>query len=169
MNDQMDLLTEVKRLKGELAKEIEQIDKIDTLVKKQIEREPGIWEYGFDELEAEMWRRFAYLEKNSECLTEEEKFAPDRISGKLARRFKKIYRTISSPFSRTILDKRKQYDLDKQNFRNLESVPFYLSMILTLQKIKDRLNYLEEKTLKIAKDQEELLFEMKEKGSKDDK
>lgn len=169
MNDHMDLSTKIERLRAGLEQEIAQIEKIDSLVKEQIEREPGIWEYGFEELEVEMWRRFATLEKNSECLTDEEKFPAGRISGKLFRRFKNFYRTLSSPFSRTILDKRKQYDLDRQNISNLESVPFYLSIILTLQKIKDRLNAIEETTRKIAKDQEDLLLEFKDKGGKDDK
>ena len=67
----------------------------------------------------------------------------------------KFYRVLTTPVSRAILDKKKQFNLDQQDLLNKENIPFFLAMILTLQKIKDRLNVLEEAVHKMGEELED--------------
>jgi glycosyltransferase involved in cell wall biosynthesis len=110
----------IQKIREEIGRKMEGIDDIEDLILKKIEREAGIWEYDFDELEAEMWRRFSAMEKESNLITKEIRF------------------------------------LEKQNFINKEYIPFGLASTLTLQKLKDRLNIVEEEIRKVANEQEEL-------------
>lgn len=178
MRDHTEIKKEIQSLKARLSAEIEKVDDIEILVKKQIEREVGLWEYDFEELEAELWKRFAILEKNSDCVSEGEVFWGKKILGPFFRRLKRWYRALSGPFSRSVIDKKRQFNLDQQNQINQENVPFQLAVILSLQKIKDRLNVLEENLQKIQADQEDLFKEYytssissgsREKGSRDGK
>jgi hypothetical protein len=178
MQDYSEIKKEVQRLKTRLSAEIDKIEDVATLVKKQIEREVGLWEYDFEELEAELWKRFATLEENSDCVSEAEVFWGNKILDGFFRRLKRWYRALSGPFSRSVIDKKKQFNLDQQSRINQENIPFRLAIILSLQKIKDRLNVLEENIQKIQEDQEDLFREQyaspqklqnKEKGSRDDK
>lgn len=155
MRNESQIREELSRLKTEVETERESIESLDELVKKRIEREPGLWEYGFDDLGAEMWRRFHTLEKNMECLTEEQYIPPQRIRAAILRRLNKLYRYLTLPLARAILDNKKQFNLDQQDILNKENIPFSLAVILTLQKIKDRLNDLEEKVQKLVDDQED--------------
>jgi len=149
MPEQTDLMEEIARLKALLAQERDRITDVTQLMPPGAEREAGIWEYDFDDLEAEMWRRFQQLEEQQDCISEEETFPSGRIPAAILRRLKKLYRTLSGPLARGIIDKRKQFNLDQQNLLNKESVPFYLALTLTLQKVKDRLNALEESLQRI--------------------
>lgn len=149
MNDHSDLKSELSNLKEKIINERDKISEIADLVNRQIEREVGIWEYDFDELEKEMWKRFGTLEENSECA------AAAQVS-----RLQKLYRKLTSPFSRTVIDRQFQFNLDQQNRVNRESIPFHLAVILYLQKIKDRLNTLEEIARKMHREQEELFKEL---------
>ena len=178
MQDYSEIKKEIQSLKAKLSAEKDKIDDIGTLIQKKIERDVGLWEYDFEELEEEMWKRFATLEENSDCTSEDEFFGTKKILGAIFRRIKRCYRTISSPFSRSIIDKKKQYNLDKQNRVNLENGRFHLAVILSLQKIKDRLNDLGENIQKLQEDQEDLFKELyasahellsKEKGNRNDK
>ncbi len=166
----MEIAPELKKAIGQIKEEIlrerEAVEKIEALVKEEIEREAGIWEYGFDELEEEMWRRFHSLENHSECASEEFRFPPWKGMAPLFLRLKNFFRTLSGPFSRSVIDKKKQFNLDTQDFINREQVPFRLAVILTLQKIKDRLNVLEEVIRKITEEQEELVEEIERKEGK---
>ena len=164
MQDRSVLKEEIARLKARLSEERAGITEITALPPFEIEREAGIWEFDFDGLEAEMWRRFAQLEDQQDCISEEETFPAGRISSGMLRRLKKLYRTLTGPLARAIIDKRKQFNLDQQNLLNKESVPFYLSLILTLQKIKDRLNVLEESLSKIENELEEQYKEVRRRG-----
>ncbi len=155
MRDDGLLKTEITKLKEEVGAERENIETIDGLVKKQIEREPGLWEYDFDGLGAEMWKRFQTLEKNSDCLSEEQYLPAQRFRAAFLRRLNKFYRVLTTPVSRAILDKKKQFNLDQQDLLNKENIPFFLAMILTLQKIKDRLNVLEEAVNKLGDELED--------------
>ena len=137
MQDRSDLKEVLARLKARLSEERAGITEITELLPFKIEREAGIWELHFDELESEMWARFKQLEEQQDCVTEEETFPAGRVSSGILRRLKKLYRTLTGPLARAIIDKRKQFNLDQQNMLNRESVPFHLSVILTLQKIKD--------------------------------
>lgn len=149
MKDHSELKSELQKLKEKISEERDKITEISDLVNKKIEREVGIWEYDFDELEKEMWQRFGFLEENSDCTTA----APQT-------RLQKLYRKLTSPFSRSIIDQQRQFNLDQQTRVNKESIPFHLAVILTLQKIKDRLNALEESTRKLQVEQEELFKEI---------
>jgi hypothetical protein len=155
MQDEALLREELARLKSELEAEKANIGSLDELVKRQIEREPGLWEYGFDELGDEIWKRFHTLEKNTECLSEEQYIPPQRIRAAFLRRLNKLYRYLTLPLARVILDKKKQFNLDQQDLLNKENIPLSLAVILTLQKIKDRLNVLEEKVNKLVDEQED--------------
>lgn len=149
------LRAEIAKLKAEFEAERENVDSIDELVKKQIEREPGLWEYDFDGLGAEMWKRFHTLEKNSDCLSEERYFPAQRFRAACLRRLNKFYRVMTTPLSRSILEKEKQFNLDQQDILNKENIPFFLAMILTMQKMKDRLNVLEEAVTKLGDELED--------------
>jgi len=146
---------EMAKLKVDIETERGKIESLDDLVKKQIAREPGLWEYEFDDLSAEMWRRFNTLEKNSDCLSEDQYLPPRRFPAAVVRRLHKLYRAFTLPLSRTILDKRNQFNLDQQALLNQENIPFSLAILLTLQKIKDRLNALEETVGKLRDELED--------------
>lgn len=150
---------EIERLKRKLADEMKAIEKIDILVRKKIERDVGIWEFNYEELEKELWNRFSSLEKNSDCLSFEKIKSPRKKIGWLIVFFKKIFREITKPYSRLMLD--------KQNRFNQELIPFHLATILSLQKLKDRLNVFEEQAHRIMENQEELIEELKSLQSKD--
>lgn len=160
MQDNSEIKKEMQKLKTKLSAEKDKIEDIATLIQKKIEREVGLWEYDFEELEKEMWKRFTTLEENSDCASEEELFQSKKILGTLFRRLRKWYRTLSSPFSRSIIDKKKQFNLDKQNRVNQENIPLHLAVILSLQKIKDRLNTLEDNIQKLQEDQEDSFKEL---------
>ena len=153
--DLADFARQIARLKSRILEERSRIGDLNELLQQQVEREAGIWEYGFEELEAELWRRFAQLEENQDCTSEDANLPPGRVRAALVRRLKNIYRGLTGPLSRAVMDKEKQFNLDQQSLLNRESVPFYLALILTLQKIKDRLNALEESVDRIQKEQEE--------------
>ena len=159
----------IQLLKQKLGEEREDTQQIEQLLLKKIERAPGLWEYDFDELEAEIWRRFSTLEKNADCITSEERFSSQKVTGPVVMRIRNLFRSLSSPFSRSIVAKDKQFNLEQQNFVNKESIPVHLAVILTLQKIKNRLNDLEEKVLRIRQDQEEWFQELGNLPSQKDK
>lgn len=159
MSEQADLKTTLGNLREELTRAREEITRLEDLTGGPVEREPGIWEFGFDELEEEMWRRFSILEGTADCTTDEEYFEERRWVGSLLRKWKNLWRGVSSPFSRTVLDKRKQFNLDKQNRINRESIPFHLAAVLTLQKIKDRMNSLEESVRRLQREMEDAFME----------
>ena len=155
MAEPAEIKQKIHLLRQKLAEEREGIQQIEQLVLKKIEREPGLWEYDFDELEAEVWRRFSTLEKNADCISYEERFSSQKITGPVIKRLRNLFRSLSSPFARSIVAKDKQFNLEQQNFVNNESIPLHLAVLLTLQKIKDRLNDLEEKVIKLRQEQEE--------------
>lgn len=165
MTEISELEKEIRRLKARLIKEREKIEEITVLIGKQVEREAGIWEYSFEELEAEMWRRFVTIEKNSNCKSEYKRFSNEKISGRLIQKLRNLFRMVSRRFSRTIIEKEKQFNLDRQNFINKEQVPFHLAIILSLQKIKDRLNLLESEIQKLDNNQQELFQQIVRKNS----
>ncbi len=156
------------RLAAALKEERSKLTDIADLVRHRVEREAGIWEYDFEQLEKEMWRRFSTLEDQQDCMSEDQNLPPQRLPAAVLRRLKKWYRTISGPLSRTIVNKRKQFNLDRQSLLNKESIPFYLSVILTLQKIKDRLNTLEERVLRLQTEGDEQWLEIQRLGSPKD-
>ena len=139
----------IAQLKETLAQERENIEDMEQLVKQKVEREAGIWEYSYDELEKELFERFPSLEAKSYCLTFEDIPSPRRRVGALFTFFKRIVRKLTNPYTRMILA--KQAELDK------ELIPMQLAIILSLQKIKDRLNTLEAHVQKILDLQEEIL------------
>ena len=156
MPEQTNWKQETCRLRARLLEDLKNAEDISHWVGHRIEREAGIWESDCNELEAEMWRRFAFLETNQDCTTEDRSLPRKRIPAAFFRRFHKLYRTLTGPFSRTAIDQRRQFNLDQQNRFNRESIPFVLATVLSLQKTKDRLNRLEEMLYKLQKEQEEI-------------
>lgn len=160
MAEASEIKQEIQSLRQELAEARENTEQIEQLLLREIEREPGLWEYDFDELEAEIWRRFSTLEENADCLAQEVRFSSRKVTGPVIIRLRNLFRSLSSPFSRSVVAKNKQFNLEQQNFVNKESIPMHLSVILTLQKIKDRLNDLEEKVFRLRQEQEEWFQEL---------
>lgn len=158
MTNPDDLKQLVSQLKERLNKEKESIQDVDSLVKKKIERDAGIWEYSFDELEHELFERFSFLEEKSDCLSFADISSPRKRIGRLVTLAKKVLRKMTNPYSRMILSKQYQF--------NKELVPIHLASILSLQKIKDRLNELEDVAKKILDIQEEILEDRNEQTNK---
>lgn len=139
----------VSQLKKRLNEEKDSIQDVESLVREKIEREAGLWEYSFDELEHELFERFSTLEDKSDCLAVADISSPRKGIGWFVTPAKKILRKLTNPYSRMILSKQYQF--------NKELVPIHLATILSLQKIKDRLNELESVAKKILDIQEEIL------------
>jgi predicted nucleic acid-binding Zn-ribbon protein len=135
----------IKELKRKIHQEKEGIQKIEDLIKKKVEREPGIWEYDFDELESEIWNKYENIEKKIQDLSEE-------ISECSGRNPKSLYKFF----------KNLRGNIIRQNVINQEIISFYLATMLSLQKLKDRLNSLEFKAEKINREKEELTTEIEE-------
>ncbi len=157
MKNPDDLRQLVSQLKKRLQVEKESITNVDSLINKKIERDVGIWEYNFDELEHELFERFPSLEDKSDCMDFTEFSSPRKDIGWFVSLVKKISRKMTNPYSRMILSKQYQF--------NKELVPMQLATILSLQKIKDRLNELEDVANKILEIQEDML----EDGNEDNK
>lgn len=139
------------QLKERIAEERKNIQDIEQLVKKKIDRDAGLWEYSFDELERELFQRFSSLEAKSDCLSFEDIPSPRKGIGGIVTLIKRILRRLTGPYSRMILSRQNQF--------NKELIPIQLATILSLQKVKDRLNALEASTQKILAIQEEILEE----------
>jgi len=166
MESNKEIRQEIQRLKEKLSERKKDIEKIETLIQRKVDREPGLWEFNFNELEEEMWNRFLSmekneeemwncflsLEKNSDCLNMEEIKSSRKMMGWIIVLFKKILRKITTPYSRMILARQSRF--------NRELIPFFLASVLSLQKIKDRLNVLEARTKKVIENQEDLFDEL---------
>ncbi len=157
MTNSDDLRQLVSQLKKRLQVEKESITNVESLINKKIERDAGIWEYNFDELEHELFKRFPSLEDKSDCMSFTDISSPRKVIGWFVSLVKKISRKMTNPYSRMILSKQYQF--------NKELVPMQLATILSLQKIKDRLNELEDVANKILEIQEDML----EDGNEDKK
>lgn len=153
MENKEKLKQEIERLKKKLADQKEGIKDVDELIKKKVDREAGLWEFDVGELEEEMWRRFASLEKNVFLASSDEIKRTGRKIDRAVYPFKKLLRIITLPFTRLLLA--------RQNRLNRELVPLHLAAVLSLQKMKDRLNVLEERAAKLMEEQEELVDELK--------
>ena len=122
----------IAQIKETLGKEKERAADIESLVKKKIERDAGLWEYSFDELEQELFQRFTSLEEKKDCLSFPDISSPRKGIGRLIILVKKTLMKITHPYARMVLDRQDQF--------NRELIPILLAAILSLQKIKDRLN-----------------------------
>ena len=122
----------IAQIKETLGKEKERAADIESLVKKKIERDAGLWEYSFDELEQELFQRFTSLEEKKDCLSFPDISSPRKGIGRLIILVKKTLMKITHPYARMVLDRQDQF--------NRELIPILLAEILSLQKIKDRLN-----------------------------
>ena len=122
----------IAQIKETLGKEKERAADIESLVKKKIERDAGLWEYSFDELEQELFQRFTCLEEKKDCLSFPDISSPRKGIGWLIILVKKTLMKITHPYARMVLDRQDQF--------NRELIPILLAAILSLQKIKDRLN-----------------------------
>ncbi len=149
MTNPDDLRQIVSQLKEKLNEEKESLQDVESLVKKKIERDVGLWEYSYDELEHVLFKRFSSLEDKSDCLSTTDISSPRKGIGWFVTLSKKIVKKLTNPYSRMILSRQNQF--------NKELVPLQLATILSLQKIKDRLNALEDVAKKILDIQEEIL------------
>jgi len=133
---------------------------VEELVGHAIEREAGIWEMGFDDLEAEIWSRFKNLEFNAECL--EKRDPPDStgIKKRFVEFVRNAWRNIKNPLARLYMQKYWKFNLDRQDQINRDFVPYQLAHILTMQKIKDRLNRMEEQVRTIQRNQQDVHEEL---------
>jgi hypothetical protein len=138
----------IKELRNRLDKEKENIQEVQFLVNHKVEREPGIWEYDFDELESEIWNRYSILEKRIRLL----KRISEEISEYSGRKPRDIFKFF----------KKLKGNIIKQNEVNQEELPFYLAVMLSLQKMKDRLNTLEYEVKKIKREKDDLISEIEE-------
>ncbi len=136
-------------LKEKIRRERKNIGKMENLIKNKVEREPGIWEYDFDDLESEIWEKHASIEKKIKELSEK----ISECSGKGPRNIFRFFRNLRG-------------NIIRQNVINQEIISFYLAMILSLQKIKDRLNSLEYKVSKLNREKDELISDIEEYKAK---
>lgn len=136
------------QIKETLGKEKERTADIDSLVQKKIERDIGLWEYSFDELEQELFKRFSSLEEKKDCLSFPDISSPRKGIGWLITLVKKTLMKITHPYARMVLDRQDQF--------NRELIPILLAEILSLQKIKDRLNAAEGQIKELLENQKDL-------------
>ncbi len=135
----------IKELKRELYEQKKGIQNLEELINTRVEREPGIWEYDFEELESEIWNKYSRIEKRIQDLSNEIL----RCSGRSPKNIFRFFKNLRG-------------NLIRQNVINQEITSFYLTVILNLQKIKDRLNSLEYKVERISKEKEEIISEIEE-------
>lgn len=150
--------------KGKLETQRNSALSIEELAGHPIEREAGIWEMDFDGLEKEIWTRFENLEYNSGCL---KKISPPEELGwkdRLIEFSRNAWRNIKNPFLSLCLQKYFRDNIDRQNQAVRETVPYNLAVILTLQKVKDRLNRLEEQIQKTQQEQQDIYEEFLKMG-----
>jgi len=156
MPETSDWKQDIARLRDRLLEDKRKAEDLSAWLGQQVEREPGIWEHDFDGLEAELWRRFTFREAHQNFTCEDRSLPQKRLPAAIFRRCHKWYRKLTDRFGHTIIDKRKQFDLEEQVMFNRESIPFDLAVILTLQKVKDRLNKIEETLQKMEQEQNEI-------------
>ena len=149
-----DIQSSIAQIKESLSEEKKRAADIESLVKKKIERDAGLWEYSFDELEQELFKRFSSLEEKKECLSFPDISSPRKGIGWLITFVKKTLMKISHPFTRMILDRQDQF--------NKELIPYLLAAALSLQKIKDRLNAAESQIQELREIQKEMSAERQE-------
>jgi len=135
----------IKDLKEKIQKEKQGIQRIEDLLKRKVERKPGIWEYDFDELESEMWKKHESIEIKIKDLSKE----ISECSGKSPKSIFRFFKNLRGIIVR-------------QNVINQEIIPLYLANLLSLQKVKDRLNSLENKVKKISREKDDLIAEIEE-------
>lgn len=138
----------ISQIKEMLGEEKNKIADIESLVKMKIERDVGLWEYSYDELEGELFKRYSILEgKKDSLLSPPDISSPRKGIGWLIVLLKKAVAKITRPYSRMVLDRQDQF--------NRELIPLLLAAILSLQQIKDRLNAAEGRILELIESQKE--------------
>lgn len=155
------------QMKNELEAQKKAAASVEALVGHSIEREAGIWEMDYDDLEGEMWSRFKNLEFNAECMEKKDPPGHKRRKDRLMEFVRTAWRNIKNPLARLYMQKYWRFNLDRQNQINRDSVPYCLAQVLTLQKIKDRLNRMEEQIKKIQIEQQAVYEEFLEIRSRE--
>lgn len=154
------LKTQLEIIKSELEAQRNAAASMEELIGHAVERAAGIWEMDFDDLEREIWSRFNDLEFNADCL---EKREPPEIHGmknRLLEFLSNAVRNLKNPLARLYMPKYWRFNMEQQNQVNRDSVPYFLANILTLQKIKDRLNRMEEQIQKMEREQQSVYEEL---------
>ncbi len=155
------LKQQLLRFREELEARRNAAGSMEELAGHPVERPAGIWEMDFDDLEKEIWSRFENLEYNADCLEKKDPPENQGLKDRMAAFILNTWRNIKNPLVRLYMQKYWRFNLDRQNQINRDNVPYQLAHILTLQKMKDRLNRLEEQVQKTQREQrivyEELL------------
>lgn len=142
----------IQDLKEKLSQEKKGIEKIDFLIGKKVDREPNLWEFSESELEQEIWNRFLSLEGKSNCLPQGEIRSDRKGIGWMIVLLKKVMRKLTHPYSSMLLE--------RQNLLNRELLSLYFVHLLSLQKIKKRINAVEDLIRQVKKDQKDLFDEL---------
>lgn len=125
----------LEELRERLSEQKKEIQEFEQLLGQKFERETGLWEMSEEELEEEMWNRYLFLDRNTDSLPSGDITSARKKLGWAIIFFKKIWRRLTNPYSRMILE--------RQNRFNQETVSFLLAAFLSLQKIKKRIEAFE--------------------------
>jgi len=135
MNNAREIEKQIQKLKAALAEKRASIEDLESLVGEKIEGE--LWGLGEKALEKAAWDSFFFLDRKTASREEEPITSRRRIIGPLIVLAKKAWRALFRPYSRMILE--------RQSRLNRELVQLELANLLRIEKIKERLDALEEK------------------------
>jgi hypothetical protein len=164
MTNPQQIQSVIEQIRKTLGEEKKKIADIESLLKKKIERDVGLWEYSFDELEKELFQRVSSLDEKKENLFFPDVSSPRKGIGWLFSFLKKTIKRITRPYARMILAPQDQF--------NRDLIPFLLAVSLSLQKIKDRLNTVEgqiKDLFEIQKELSEKRFDLSKYGDRIEK
>jgi len=133
MKNIQEIESQIQKIKAALADDIESIQDLETLIGQKIEVE--LWGLSKKELEKEAWDSFFLLDRNKDCLEEEPIVSHRKYIGAGIVFFKRIFRTLMRPYTKTILARQVRF--------NRELVRLHLANILRLEKIEERVAALE--------------------------
>jgi len=160
-------LKELHALKAKFLKESEKMTSLESLAGMTVDREPGLWECTYAELEDEIWQRFSDLEVKTEDMLKQGISVPRKPWSWFVNLYEKSVKFFLGPYRKHIVLMRNL--IDKQMLFNKELISVHLATILSLLKLKDRLTVLEIQSRKLIEEQEDLSdeFDYLEKSRKD--
>ncbi len=137
MTDSQEIERQIQKIKAALAEKRASIEDLETLIGENLEGE--LWGLGEKSLEKAAWDSFFFLDRKTGNLEDEPITSERRMIGPLIVLAKKIWRALFRPYSRMILE--------RQNRLNREFVRLELANLLRIEKLKERLEALERKTV----------------------
>lgn len=128
---------EIDSLKKELSNRREKIEKIETMVNKQIDYdfEINLWELSEKELDQEMGNRLTLLNEDADCIRLEKITSHRKVLGPVIVVFKKIARRILLPFMTPFFERQKRF--------NVGMVNYLLASFIRFRSVEQRLKRLE--------------------------